>query len=165
MIDVHLHKRLLPEFSTKKVKVYEVNPTAVTLGNIKFTNAGHHLVYPETIPQGEVWISRDMSYIEKLYYLYHELYEHRQMLKGTTYEIAHNWANSVEGRQRHQLDEHELKKKIKAEMELNKDLMTEPSHFNGHLSLKQDNARHHQHHFQRQHTEGIKKTQKLVMSR
>ena len=164
MIDIHLHKKLLPEFSTNKVKVFEVNPTGVTFGNIKFCNAGHHLVYPETIPQGEVWISRDMSHIEKLYYIFHELFEHRKMLMGVPYEQAHAWSNMVEGRERHQLDEHELRGLIKKEMQRNKEMITEASHYNGQLSLRQDTQKHHSFHLNHPRSEGIRKNTKRLVS-
>jgi hypothetical protein len=158
-MNMALEKVLLPEYSTNRLKVYTVNPTKVTLGNIKFTNAGHHLVYPE-IPKGQVWISNQLNHIERLYYIYHELLEHSKMLMGLNYDSAHVMANKAEGRLRHTGDMTEVNRLIKRMMDLNKDIIGEASHCNGVMKLHADGAAHHQHLNTRHHTEGIHKNRK-----
>jgi hypothetical protein len=88
------------------------------------------------------------------------------MLMGVPYEQAHAWSNMVEGRERHQLDEHELRGLIKKEMQRNKEMITEASHYNGQLSLRQDTQKHHSFHLNHPRSEGIRKnTKRLVVSK
>jgi hypothetical protein len=155
-MDKKIKKTLIPQYSTSKLKLYTVDPTAVTFHNIKFTNAGHHLVYPE-IPNGEVWLSKDLNPAELKYYIYHELLEHSKMLMGLNYDSAHIMANKAEGRLRHSNDLHEVDRLIKKMIDLNRDIITEKSHYNGTLALHQETKLHHQHHQNRHHTEGIKR--------
>ena len=52
------------------------------------------------------------------------------------------------------------------EMQQNKEMITEASHYNGQLSLRQDTQKHHSFHLNHPRSEGIRKnTKRLVVSK
>jgi len=138
-----LNKKLLSQYSTPRLKVYTVNQTAVCKHHISFVGGGHGKVY-SFIPDGEIWIAENLSPIERKYFIYHELYEHRKMSAGLSYEVAHEMANKVESKARNS-PESTLDSLIKLEMERNNEFISERSHFNGTINLHKGSGLHHSH--------------------
>ena len=66
---------------------------AVVRGYIdpEFTQGGHEVVYPY-IPGGEVWIEKALHPKEVPFVLQHEVLERKLMLKGKSYDVAHEYA-------------------------------------------------------------------------
>lgn len=64
-----------------------------------FTMGGNEGAYPAYVPQGEIWIDKDMNPKDKEATILHEATEKRLMLEeGLTYENAHDKANKVESK-------------------------------------------------------------------
>jgi hypothetical protein len=147
-----LHKRLLEKYSTKNLKVYAIPQTQVIgVIGVRFTGGGHGKIYPQ-IPDGEIWIAEElMKTMEGLYYIYHELYEHRKMAWGMSYDDAHLLANKVEGKAR-KLDKKSLEELIEKEVVRNEDMIHEKSYFNGTLGLH-SGGNHHSFQEKRKHHE------------
>ena len=81
-----IHKKLLKEFSTEKIKVWIVDGEAVRdLFFLDFTEGGHGYVYP-FISKDEVWIDNDIRKEEIKFVLLHELHERNLMAKGWCYD-------------------------------------------------------------------------------
>jgi hypothetical protein len=148
-----MKKKLLPEYSTKALKVFSIPQTlAIRLVGVKFVGGGHHYVYSE-IPKGEIWVATELfETLEGKYFVFHELYEHHKMAMGMNYDDAHLLANKIEGKARN-TDEKTLDEMIKREMEKNKGMIFERSHFNGTLGLHKGNGEHHAFHRKRDHHE------------
>ena len=102
-----LHKTLLPEFSTGRVKVYSVSAPYIrskyvdtSIGDrdgIDFTQGGNNRVYFRMIPRNEVWVDEDLHGVDRDATILHELKEYRTMSKGKDYGIAHeDYANPAE---------------------------------------------------------------------
>jgi hypothetical protein len=151
-------KKLLSQYSTRKLRVYSIpQALAISIIGVRFTGGGHTFVYSQ-IPEGEIWIAEELmrsvqGHIpEGKFYIYHELYEHRKMAMGMSYDDAHLLANKVEGRAR-QGTEKELDELIKLEMIRNNQFISERSHFNGTLNLHKDGKLHHLYHMKKQHNE------------
>ena len=155
-------KKLLPQYSTKRLRVYSIPQTlAIKLVGVKFVGGGHGMVYKE-IPDGEIWIAAELfKSLEGKYFLYHELYEHQKMAMGMSYNDAHLLANRVEGKAR-KCDENMLEELIKREMMKNKDVIHERSHFNSSFSLHKGNEFHHAFHRIRDNNENGRKGLTMV---
>jgi hypothetical protein len=102
-----LHKELLPEFSTGKVKVYSVSAPYIrskyvdtSIGDrngIDWTQGGNGRVYFRLQPQNEIWVDENLHGVDREATILHELKEYRVMSKGKDYDVAHeNYANPVE---------------------------------------------------------------------
>lgn len=91
-----IHKKLLKEYSTDKIKIWIVNGEAVRdLFFLDFTEGGHDKVY-SFIPKGEIWIDDDTNSKEIKFVLLHELHERRLMSKGIKYDFAHHKSSNIE---------------------------------------------------------------------
>jgi hypothetical protein len=98
-----VHERLWKK-TENGVSIWIVNGRLVrSVFDIDFADGGHDHVY-EYVPQNEVWIDDDLQEKERGYILLHELHERNVMAKGLPYEKAHNEANRLEYRCRHQPD-------------------------------------------------------------
>jgi hypothetical protein len=160
-----LDKKLLPEYSTQSVKVYSIPQTQIIRHvGIKFTGGGHSRVYPE-IPDGEIWIARELfATMEGKYYVLHEWHEYNKMGLGLSYDDAHVLSNRIEGKARKDHDA-QLDELIKKEIIKCGDAPSERSHFNGTLSLYQDNKLHHLHHKKIHRNEHRRNVNALTVSR
>ena len=91
-----LQKMPLPQYSNSEYKVFLVNGQYIRDNlDVDFTQGGHYKVYPEFIPNGEVWIDRALDTSEdRKATLLHELTEVKAMGnaigKDKAYEDAHN---------------------------------------------------------------------------
>jgi len=115
-----IHKKLLKEFSTEKIKVWVIDGEAVrNLFFLDFTEGGHEFVYP-FVPKEEVWIDNDVGKDEIKFVLLHEMHERKLMKGGMKYDDAHKSSSEIEYYCRKHLKELDknLKKEIK---ENNKD--------------------------------------------
>jgi hypothetical protein len=82
------------------IKIWLVNGKAVRdMLDVDFTEGGHWLVYG-WVPLKEIWIDNDVQPRERALVLLHEFYEARQMVKGLSYDKAHNKALNIEWRAR-----------------------------------------------------------------
>ena len=72
--------------------------------DIDFTEGGHEYVY-EFIPENELWIDNDVKQYERGYVILHELHERNKMMKGMTYNKAHQESSKIEYFCRHHPDE------------------------------------------------------------
>jgi hypothetical protein len=87
-----VHKKFLKSYSNKKIKVWIVRGELVRdLFFITFTEGGHDVVYP-FIPKNEIWIDDDLKNSETKFTLLHELYERNLMMRGKSYDRAHEKA-------------------------------------------------------------------------
>lgn len=68
--------------------------------DVDFTEGGHDHVY-EFVPSNEVWIDNDVMDDERPYILLHELHERDLMVKGWTYDTAHEDSDKIELYMRH----------------------------------------------------------------
>jgi hypothetical protein len=96
-------KRLLGEFG--EVKVWLVDGEAVRNAEaqdakIRFSQGGHDLVYPDMIPEGEVWIDDGQGEDTIPFTLVHELTERSLMAAGMEYQAAHALADAAEAKAR-----------------------------------------------------------------
>lgn len=139
-------KRLLPEYSTKNVKVYAIPQTEIIKHvGIVFTGGGHNLIYP-SIPKNEIWIAEElMKTAEGKYYILHEWYEFRKMSLGMSYDEAHLLANRIEGKAR-KSKENVVDDMIKREMDKYKKMIIERSYFNGAIKSNDNKLHHHKEH-------------------
>jgi hypothetical protein len=111
-----LQKMLLPQYSSRKLKVYAVNGdwirneyADVSIGDrngVDFTMGGHPKVYWKIIPSGEIWVEKSLSPLERKPVILHEIEEYEKMKNdGIEYNDAHNdYANKVEVRARQNYD-------------------------------------------------------------
>jgi hypothetical protein len=112
-----IHKRVLKEFSTEKIKVWIVNGEAVrNLFFLDFTEGGHEFVYA-FVPKGEVWIDDDIGKEEIKFVLLHEMHERKLMEGGMKYDDAHKSSSEIEYYCRKHLKE--LDKNLKKEIKKN----------------------------------------------
>lgn len=80
-----IHKKMIKEFSTEKLKVWIVDGCIVRdLFDIDFTEGGNDQVY-HYIPHGEIWIDDDLDVTEIPFVLLHEMHERNLMAKGWSY--------------------------------------------------------------------------------
>lgn len=77
--------------------------------DVWFVFGGHDLIYPDYIPENEVWIDIRQDPREIRYTLHHELHERRNMAKGVPYAKAHRLATDSEQKLRSR--EHIIRKK------------------------------------------------------
>jgi hypothetical protein len=102
-----LEKKLIPELSTGKIKVYSVNVPYIrtkyageSIGDREgqdFVLAGHNRVYFRLIPKNEVWYDNTLKGVDRDATVLHEFKELRTMKKGVDYSDAHNdYANPME---------------------------------------------------------------------
>jgi hypothetical protein len=101
-----LNKRLLPQYSTKDVKIYSVSGEHIrrigsnSIGDrqaVDFTMGGHSGVYDKLIPEDEVWVEENMSPEDQEATILHELNERNDMLlHGKDYETAHDNSSEEE---------------------------------------------------------------------
>ena len=112
---VGLQKVGLPQYRTRKTKVYLVNGQYVRdVYDQDFTQGGHHKVYPEFIPPSEIWLDRSLdttdvngevrySLVDRKATLLHELVESEDMGKargkGEEYDEAHSEVANVAERE------------------------------------------------------------------
>ncbi len=61
----------------------------------EFTQGGHEVVY-SYVPKGQVWIENALDPKEMPYVLHHEIVERKLMLRGKSYDIAHEYATVAE---------------------------------------------------------------------
>ena len=81
-----------------KIKIYSVDGTYIRDNiDIDFTMGGHAYIYPNYIPEDEVWIDGDMNDKDKYTTIIHELSERNEMKnKKLDYDEAHNNASKKE---------------------------------------------------------------------
>jgi hypothetical protein len=81
-----------------KIKIYSVDGTFVRDNfDIDLTMGGHAYIYPNYIPEDEVWIDKDMNDKDKYATIVHELTERNDMKnKNLTYNDAHDIASDAE---------------------------------------------------------------------
>jgi hypothetical protein len=102
-----LNKKLIPELSTGKIKVYAVNVpylrskyAGISIGDRQgqdFVLAGHNRVYFRLIPKDEIWYDSTLQGVDRDATVLHEFKELRTMKKGVDYSDAHgDYANPVE---------------------------------------------------------------------
>jgi len=77
--------------------------------DVWFIFGGHDLIYPDYIPENEVWIDIRQDPREAKYTLHHELFERRLMKKGMSYAKAHRLATKSEQKLRSR--EHDRRRK------------------------------------------------------
>lgn len=113
-----IHKKLLKNYSNKKLKVWIVNGEAVRdIFFIDFTEGGHDRVY-NFVPRNEIWIDDDLMPEDIKFVLLHEIYERRLMSKGMSYDSAHKKASHLEQSCRHKIKS--VNSELKKELELQK---------------------------------------------
>jgi len=92
------------------VKIYSVDGTHVrnekgTGFDIDFTMGGHAYIYPNYIPEDEVWIDEDMDNEDKYTTIIHELIERKEMKnRHIPYNKAHDDASKKEERIRRKIE-------------------------------------------------------------
>lgn len=64
--------------------------------DVWFIFGGHDLVYPDYVPEDEVWIDIRQDPREVKFTLHHELHERKNMSKGMRYPTAHRLATASE---------------------------------------------------------------------
>lgn len=107
-----LGKVLLPQYSTRKLKIYAINDDFIrdnfvdtVIGTdgragIDWGQGGHHWIFP-MIPEDEIWVGRSLSPSDRPKFILHEIAEREKMMKGMDYSTAHNdYANEVETKAR-----------------------------------------------------------------
>jgi hypothetical protein len=111
-----LQKMLLPQYSSRGLKVYAVNGDWIrntyadeSIGDrlgIDFVSGGHAFVYWKIIPENEIWLEKTLSPTDRKAVLLHEI-EERDVMKNKKieYSEAHNdYANKVEAKARQNYD-------------------------------------------------------------
>lgn len=112
-----IHKKILKEFSTEKIRVWIVDGEAVrNLFFLDFTEGGHEFVY-SFVPKDEVWIDDDIGKDEIKFVLLHEMHERKLMEGGMKYDPAHKSSSEIEYYCRKHLKE--LDKNLKKEIKKN----------------------------------------------
>lgn len=92
-----LKKKSIPNFITKKEWHLHYRLVMVDGAIIRqyidpeFTQGGHDLVY-SYVPRGEIWIEKVLHPKEVPFVLHHEVVERKFMLKGKSYDVAHEYA-------------------------------------------------------------------------
>jgi hypothetical protein len=96
-----LGKVLLPQYSTRKLKIYAINDDFIrdnfvdtVIGTdgragIDWGQGGHHWIFP-MIPEDEIWVGRSLSPSDRPKFILHEIAEREKMMKGMDYSTAHN---------------------------------------------------------------------------
>lgn len=133
----YLKKRLtkpgpVPDFIVR-VRYHEGLKICYVRGNIArayldpgFIFGGHDKVYPDYIPENEVWIDILQDKREIKYVLFHELFERRRMVRGMSYNRAHELATKAEKKLRSREKNNSRPLKIKA-FEQHKDDLCGPA--------------------------------------
>jgi len=83
------------------IEVWLVDGRAVRHDFIDFVEGGHDLVY-DWIPERQIWIDNDLSRDEWPFVIVHEAIERALMEDGMEYDPAHDEANKVEDKLRHE---------------------------------------------------------------
>jgi hypothetical protein len=95
--NVHLLELSYPNLVTKNVKIFLVDGKKVrNIFDNWFCHGGHCLVYPDYVPNGEIWIDNTSPKNEHDFLLIHELHEYNRMADGETYKTAHPKASKIE---------------------------------------------------------------------
>jgi hypothetical protein len=90
----------LSEKQDDELKVIEVDGKIVReFIDPEFVFGGHHYVY-DYVPQGELWLDVHMDPLEIPFVQLHEKVEWEFMRDGKNYDIAHEYANTIEKEQR-----------------------------------------------------------------
>lgn len=101
-------KQALSHFSTRPIDISHLVERQETLNGVTvqyvdgalvrrlydphFSFGGHHVVYPDYIPQSTIWIDAHVVPEEQPFILRHESFEYDSMLGGMSYDYAHKLA-------------------------------------------------------------------------
>jgi hypothetical protein len=92
-------KTLLQELSD--CLIYIVDGTALRRElDPQYIMGSNFKANPEYIPEGEIWIEEMLSPAERFFICLHEVFEMRHMVKGMSYEKAHDLASQKESKMR-----------------------------------------------------------------
>lgn len=95
----------VPEIAVKKEKEGSLTIVTVDGKNVRayldpeFILGGHEFVY-DYIPKGEIWIDAKTDPAEIPYILLHETVERELMIKGKSYDMAHEYATIADKEER-----------------------------------------------------------------
>ena len=65
-----------------------------------FEIGGNEYAYKDIVPHNEVWIEKSVDKEDRVFILYHELFESNLMKQGYSYAAAHKAANKFENQKR-----------------------------------------------------------------
>lgn len=92
---MELGKIALPQYSSDKVSIFQVNGVFVrNTIYLDYTQGGNDEKY-DWIPDGECWLD-SANWVEFAFIALHELTERRLMSGGMDYDSAHDQANLIE---------------------------------------------------------------------